>query len=129
LREREHELDQRIVEAEQRAAPTREAARAVRSASERWRAMRDVIEPRRYPLRHLDHVARVMPEGGVVLGDFESKGAEVTLRGRARAAGEAFAFVRSLNADEEARLFGWSMPEPQVGEDGSATFEIKGAMR
>ncbi|HUF61923.1 MAG TPA: hypothetical protein VMN36_07590 [Verrucomicrobiales bacterium] len=129
LKKREGDLDQRIAGAEEQVAPTRAAAGAVRSTAERWRGLRDVIEPRRYPLLHLDHVARIMPEGGLVLRDFESKGAEVTLRGRARGAGEAFEFVRLLNADENARLFAWSMPEPQVAEDGSATFEIKGAMR
>ena len=37
----------------------------VKNAGARWSSLNRVLEPKRYPLAHLDHLSRVMPAGGL----------------------------------------------------------------
>lgn len=100
-----------------------------RAARERWMALRMALDPRRYPLVHLNALTRCMGEGGVVLARFESKTSELSARGAARTPADAYAFFNAVNADRELGVFSWSMAQPTITKDGAAIFEIKGKMR
>ena len=101
----------------------------VRAAQERWAALHLALEPRRYPLMILNGLTRCIPAGGVVLGRFESKVSELSAAGTARSAMEAYTYFNAVSQDKELGVYGWSMVQPAIAADGTATFELKGQMR
>lgn len=122
-------LEAQVKVLEEEVAGTSGPAERVKAAGERWNSLKMVLETKRYPMVHLAHLTRVMPEGGVVMNLFESKVSEVTIRGTARGAKEAYAYFNAVSSDPELRVYGWSMAQPTIDRDGSASFEIKGKMR
>ncbi len=101
----------------------------VTAAQARWTALRMALEPRRYPVAHLDGLSRCLTAGDVVLTRFESKVAEVSASGTARSAMDAYNYFNAVSKDGPLGVYGWSMLQPVIGADGSASFEIKGKMR
>jgi Tfp pilus assembly protein PilN len=122
-------LEAQIPQLEKQVSQTKDVAERVQQAQARWNTLRPVLEPKRYPLVHLTHIARVMPGGGVRINDFASKIKEVVVKGEARDAASAYEMLRLLQADEELKVYNWSMPQPSVQRDSRATFEIKGNLR
>jgi hypothetical protein len=101
----------------------------VRSAQERWASLRLALEPRLYPAVVLNGLTRCVPSGGVVLVRFESKVSELTATGTARSAMDAYAYFNAVRQDQELGVYGWSMVQPAIAADGTATFQLKGQMR
>ncbi|MFN0127065.1 MAG: hypothetical protein ACKV19_10330 [Verrucomicrobiales bacterium] len=92
----------------------------------RWSALRPAVETRRYPLRQLNAVARCLDASSAVLTRFESKPDAVSVSGTARSAGDAYAFYNAVRAEPELGLHQWSMVQPNLDADGTATFVITG---
>ncbi len=105
------------------------ANRQVRATQQRWNELSLALEPRRYPLGHLNALARCQSAGDVVMRRFESKVSHVTMLGTARSAGDAYAYFNAVRADRELSLYGWSMVQPRLEGDGTAHFEITGKLR
>jgi hypothetical protein len=101
----------------------------VRAAQERWSALRLALDAKRYPLSILNGLTRCIPAGGVVLSRFESKVSEVTVTGTARSASEAYTYFNAVRQDADLGVYSWSMVEPGIAADATATFQIKGQMR
>jgi hypothetical protein len=101
----------------------------VTAAQARWAALRMALETRRYPVAHLDGLTRCLTAGDVVLTRFESKITDVSVGGVARSAMDAYNYFNTVSADGPLGVYSWSMLQPGIGADGSATFEIKGKMR
>jgi hypothetical protein len=101
----------------------------VTAAQARWGALRMALEPRRYPIAHLDGLSRCMTAADVVLTRFESKVSEVSVSGTARSAMDAYNYFNAVSKDGPLGVYGWSMLAPSIAADGSASFEIKGKMR
>lgn len=101
----------------------------VTAAQARWAALRNALEPRRYPVAHLDGLSRCITAADVVLTRFESKVSEVTVSGTARSAMDAYNFFNAVSKDGPMGVYSWSMLAPLIGADGAASFEIKGKMR
>ena len=87
------------------------------------------LEPRRYPVAHLDGLSRCLPAGDVVLTRFESKLADVVAAGTARSAKDAYQYYTAVSKDGPLGVYAWSMLAPTIAADGSASFELKGKMR
>jgi hypothetical protein len=101
----------------------------VAAAQARWGALRLVLEPRRYPVAHLDGATRCLSAADVVLTRFESKVSDISISGTARSAMDAYRYFNAVNKDGPLSVYGWSMLQPSIAADGSASFEIKGKMR
>lgn len=101
----------------------------VAAGQARWTALRMALEPRRYPIAHLDGFSRCLTAADVVLTRFESKVADLTVAGTARSAKEAYTYFNTISKDAPLGVYAWSMLQPTIAADGSATFEIKGKMR
>ena len=101
----------------------------VTAAQSRWTALRMALEPRRYPVAHLDGLTRCLSAADVVLTRFESKVSEMSVSGTARSAMDAYNYYNAVNKDGPLGVYAWSMVQPSIGIDGSASFEIKGKMR
>jgi hypothetical protein len=95
----------------------------------RWSSLRNALEPRRYPVAILDGFARCLSAADVVLTRFESKAADLAVSGTARSAMDAYNYFNAVNKDGALGVYSWSMIQPTIGADGSASFEIKGKMR
>lgn len=93
---------------------------------DRWSALRPAVEPRRYPLRHLNALARCLGATSAVLTRFESKPDAVSVSGTARSAGDAYAVFNAMRAEPDLGMHAWSMPQPNLAADGTATFVITG---
>jgi hypothetical protein len=113
--------------------PDQERIRAehelVAAAQARWAALRMALEPRRYPVAHLDGFSRCMTAASVVLTRFESKVSDLTVAGTARSAKDAYTFFNAISKDGPLGVYSWSMIQPGIAADGTANFEIKGKMR
>jgi len=101
----------------------------LRETQDRWTALRPAVEARRYPLRQLNAIARCLDASVAVLTRFESKPDAVSVGGTARSAGDAYAFFNAIAADPDLGLHAWSMPQPNLSADGTATFVITGKPR
>lgn len=122
-------LEAQIPDLEKQVEQTKGVAEKVKQIQARWNTLRPVLEPKRYPLVHLSHIARVMPGGGVLITDYESKIKEVRIRGIARDTAAAYEMLRLMVGDEELKVYNWEMPQPTVMRDSRASFEIKGKLR
>lgn len=99
------------------------------SASQtRWKALANVLDPQRYPLVQLNTISEVMPPDGVILTEFQTKISEVRLYGKANGAKAVFEFMENLNQHPElSAIYQWSRKkEPNIDDDGSASFEFIG---
>lgn len=101
----------------------------VRATQERWQGLRMVLDPRRYPMVHLNSLTKCLGDGGIVLGRFESKGPDLAVTGTADSAAQAYTFYTSVNTDADLRVYEWSMVEPVIAANGTASFNLKGKMR
>jgi len=101
----------------------------LRTIQAQWSALRPALEPRRYPLRQLNAVARCLAPTAAVLKRFESKPDAVSIAGTARSAGEAYSLYNAIRADPDLSLHNWNMVQPNLSDDGTANFEITGKPR
>jgi hypothetical protein len=101
----------------------------VTAAQARWSSLRAVLEPRRYPVAHLEGLTRCLAAADVVLTRFESKVSEVSVSGTARSAMDAYNYLNAVSADKPLGVYAWSMAQPALANDGTANFELKGKMR
>jgi hypothetical protein len=101
----------------------------VSAAQNRWASLRMALEPRRYPVAHLDGLTRCLSAAEVVLTRFESKVSEISVSGTARSAMDAYQYFNAVSKDGPLGVYAWSMAQPSLGADGSASFELKGKMR
>ncbi len=102
------------------------------SASQtRWKALANIIDPRRYPLVQLNTIAQAMPPDGVILTEFHTKISEVRLNGKANSAKAVFDFMENLNQNSElSAIYNWSRKkEPNLDDDGTASFEFIGKLK
>ena len=98
----------------------------LKDIQDRWSALRPAVEPRRYPLRHLNALARCLGTTSAVLTRFESKPDALSVSGTARSAGDAYAVFNAMRAEPDLGMHTWSMPQPNLAADGTATFVITG---
>ena len=101
----------------------------MRGTQQRWQALRMALEPKRYPLIHLNHLTRCLGDDSIVLTRFETRGPDVSVSGTAQSAGEAYHYFTTVTADQDLKICAWSMAEPALTDDGTARFELKGKMR
>lgn len=110
-------------------AEARAGTELMRGTQQRWQSLRMALEPKRYPLVHLNHLTRCLGDDSIVLTRFETRGPDVSLSGTAQSAGEAYHYFTTVNADQDLKICAWSMAEPALKNDGTANFELKGKMR
>ena len=110
-------------------AEARAGTELMRGTQQRWQALRMALEPKRYPLIHLNHLTRCLGDDSIVLTRFETRGPDVSVSGTAQSAGEAYHYFTTVTADQDLKICAWSMAEPNLTNDGTARFELKGKMR
>ena len=64
-----------------------------------------------------------------MLTRFESKVTEIAASATARSAMDAYNYFNAVSKDGSLGVYAWSMAQPAIGADGTASFELKGKMR
>ena len=126
--EKAERLEANAADLEVEVEETNAVAGRVKSQRDRWRALRGVLEEKRYPILQLEHVSRGMPEG-VRVTRYTNKAPDISIAGKARDAATAYKFLKALQDEPELKVVGWGMKQPTLTSDGVATFEVKGKMR
>ena len=102
-------------------------AEMVNESWDRWEALQPAVDRNRFIMVQMNNLTKLFPPGGLVLRKFEARPDRIEIDGSARDPNVAFQFLEDIKADEE-NFFGyeWSMDQPRVNADKSATFEIVG---
>lgn len=111
---------------EQQVEANRPEVREIEAAANRWQELTPAFDLKSFPLVQLNEVTRLMPPSGLVIREFETKGASVRIRGQARDAQVAFQFEEDLASSQFMERYRWNMPQPKVGKNNAASFEIHG---
>ncbi|MDG2123694.1 MAG: hypothetical protein P8J87_08360 [Verrucomicrobiales bacterium] len=122
-------LEAQAEELEKRAGETSGPAEQVKAMGGRWSSFKMLTDPRRYPMVQLENLSRVMPEGGILLERFESKGREISLSCEARDTQAAYEFLNAVTASDELKVMSWSMERPRIDWEGAADMVLKGKAR
>lgn len=118
---------QREVESlERRIAILEPDAERVRIAEERWRALEPAFDKDLFPVVQLSRITSALPGSGVVVREFRTTGRAIRIRGQARDVQLANRLLEDLRGMESFRRYEWSMPNPRVERNNTATFEIQG---
>jgi len=101
----------------------------IQQTERRLRTLEPAFEKSSFPMVQLNRITSALPGSGVVLRDFRTTGQEVRVRGQARDVQFANRLLEDLRAMEEFAGYTWSMPNPRVESNNTASFEIEGKPR
>ncbi len=98
----------------------------VQQVDQRWRNLEPAFEKSWFPVVQLSRITSALPGSGVVIREYRTSGRNIRLRGQARDVQLANRLLEDLQAMEEFEAYDWSMPNPRVERNNTATFEIEG---
>lgn len=98
----------------------------IQQISQRWDRLEPAFEKKWFPLVQLNGFTSALPGSGVVVREFRTTGRSVRVRGQARDVQLANRLLEDLRAMEAFSEYDWSMPNPKVEKNNTATFEIEG---
>ena len=98
----------------------------VQQVDQRWRNLEPAFEKSWFPVVQLSRITSALPGSGVVIREYRTSGRNIRLRGQARDVQLANRLLEDLQAIEEFKAYDWSMPNPRVERNNTATFEIEG---
>jgi Tfp pilus assembly protein PilN len=98
----------------------------VRSAEERWLALEAAFDKKFFPVVQLSRITAALPGSGVVIRDYRTAGKTIRIEGQARDVQLANRLLEDLQNTGGFELYDWSMPNPKVEKNNTATFVIEG---
>lgn len=98
----------------------------IQLAEQRWQKLEPAFEKDFFPIIQLNRITSALPGSGVVVREFRTSGRSIRLRGQARDVQLANRLVEDLRGIEGFAAYEWSMPNPKVEKNNTATFEIEG---
>ena len=98
----------------------------VQQVDQRWRNLEPAFEKSWFPVVQLSRLTSALPGSGVVIREYRTSGRNIRVRGQARDVQLANRLLEDLQAMEEFKAYDWSMPNPKVERNNTATFEIEG---
>lgn len=115
-----------IAELTRQVEATRPEVAAIQESEARWRELEPAFDLHYYPVVQLNEITRAMPGSGVVIREYETRGRQITVQGRARDVQMAFRLKEDLERNDFFRAYAWDMPQPRVERDNTVTFRIQG---
>ncbi|MDF1658426.1 MAG: hypothetical protein P1U58_12500 [Verrucomicrobiales bacterium] len=98
----------------------------IQQISQRWSRLEPAFEKTWFPLVQLNSFTSALPGSGVVVREFRTTGRNLRIRGQARDVQFANRLLEDLQAMDAFSSYDWSMPNPKVEKNNTATFEIEG---
>ncbi len=77
----------------------------------------------------LSRITSALPGSGVVVREYRTSGRNIRIRGQARDVQLANRLLEDLQGMAEFERYEWSMPNPRVERNNTATFEIEGKLK
>lgn len=118
--------EREIAALEKRLAIVEPDAIRIQRAAQRWSALEPAFDLDFFPVVQLSRITSAMPGSGVVLREYRTEGRDIRLQGQARDFQLAHRLLEDLDDMEEFAGYTWSMPNPRVEDNNTATFEIAG---
>lgn len=98
----------------------------VQQVEQRWKALEPAFEKDFFPLVQLSRITSALPGSGVVVREYRTSGRDIRITGQARDVQLANQLLDDLQAMKEFERYQWSMPNPKVEKNNTATFIISG---
>lgn len=98
----------------------------IQQIEQRWLRLEPAFEKSWFPLVQLNRFTSALPGSGVVVREFRTNGRNIRIRGQARDVQLANRLIEDLKGMEGFAAYDWSMPNPSVDKNNTATFEIEG---
>lgn len=98
----------------------------VQLAEQRWQALEPAFDKNLFPIVQLSRITAALPGSGVVVREYRTSGRTVRVEGQARDVQLANRLLEDLQRDEGFKNYDWSMPNPKVEKNNTATFVIEG---
>ena len=101
----------------------------VQLIEERWRSLEPAFEKDLFPIVQLSRITAALPGSGVVIREYRTTGRDIRVRGQARDVQLANRLLEDLQGMNGFARYEWSMPNPRVERNNTATFEIQGKLK
>lgn len=101
----------------------------VQLVEERWRSLEPAFEKDLFPIVQLSRITAALPGSGVVIREYRTTGRDIRVRGQARDVQLANRLLEDLQGVNGFERYEWSMPNPRVERNNTATFEIQGKLK
>jgi hypothetical protein len=98
----------------------------VQLAEERWRALEPAFDKNFFPIVQLSRITAALPGSGVVIREYRTAEKTIRVEGQARDVQLANRLLEDLQSTEGFEAYDWSMPNPKVEKNNTATFVIEG---
>ncbi|MDF1825567.1 MAG: hypothetical protein P1U68_13050 [Verrucomicrobiales bacterium] len=98
----------------------------IQQVEQRWLRLEPAFEKSWFPLVQLNRFTSALPGSGVVVREFRTSGRSIRIRGQARDVQLANRLIEDLRGMDGFASYEWSMPNPSVDKNNTATFEIEG---
>jgi len=102
-------------------------ASEAKADSERWKAMRDAVDPSFYALDLLAAVAAPTEGGKVRLTRFTMEAGKLQVSGEATDVTQAYAFQEQLKKNPALQAYEWTAGQPQLAGKNSVRFDMEGS--
>lgn len=116
----------RVAELERGIAILEPDVERIRLAEQRWRNLEPSFNKDYFPVVQLSRITAALPGSGVVVREYRTNGLNIRIRGQARDVQLANRLYEDLQGMEGFAAYQWSMPNPRVERNNTATFEIEG---
>jgi hypothetical protein len=98
----------------------------VQLAEERWRSLEPAFDKNFFPVVQLSRITASLPGSGVVIREYRSSDKTIRVEGQARDVQLANRLLEDLQSADGFEAYDWSMPNPKVEKNNTATFVIEG---
>lgn len=121
--------EREIASLERRIAIIQPDVERVQLVEERWRSLEPAFEKDLFPIVQLSRITSALPGSGVVVREYRTTGRDIRIRGQARDVQLANRLLEDLQGMDGFGRYEWSMPNPRVERNNTATFEIQGKLK
>lgn len=121
--------EREIESLERRLAIIQPDVERVQLAEERWRSLEPAFEKDLFPVLQLSRITSALPGSGVVVREYRTTNRDIRIRGQARDVQLANRLLEDLQGMDGFERYEWSMPNPRVERNNTATFEIQGKLK
>ena len=101
----------------------------VQLAEQRWRTLEPAFDKNLFPVVQLSRITAALPGSGVVIREYRTTDRNIRIRGQARDVQLANRLLEDLEGMEGFEPYQWSLPNPKVEKNNTATFEIEGKLK
>ena len=121
--------EREIESLEKRTAIVEPDVQHIQMVEERWKQLAPAFDKNLFPVVQLSKITSALPASGVVIREYRTMGRTIRVRGQARDVQLANRLLEDLKGMDFFASYEWSMPNPKVEQNNTATFEIEGKPR